>query len=374
MNDNRDRPRVLHLIDTGGPGGAETVFSSLAGFGHRNEFNAAVAVPYDGWLAEQLRNQGIRPIIIPSKGTNAAQLTYRLAALARESGANLVHAHLLGSSVYGALVGALQRVPVVAVFHGATDLKEVGTFIGAKRWLLNRPRVTPVAVSDAVIDSLAEWGLHRERIRLIRNGVDTERFSPVGTTSLHSEIGVADNVRIVGAVGNIRPAKAYEVFIEAALLISDDFPDVHFVVAGAGSENDLASLRSIVNEHYLTSRFHFLGFRASSKELYRSFSVLVSSSKTEGLPLSFLEAMACAVPIAATANAGSSQLLRETKAGLLSPVGDARALARSVATLLDDPTQAHSLGSNGRAAAVRHFSIEKTLAEYRKLYDELLAA
>ncbi len=374
MNDNRDRPRVLHVIDTGGPGGAETVFSSLAGFGHRTGLNAAVVVPYDGWLAEQLRGQGITPVIIPSKGTNVAQLTYRLAALAQESGANLVHAHLLGSSVYGALVGALRRVPVVAVFHGATDLKGRGTLVGAKRWLLNRPRVTPVAVSDAVIDSLAEWGLHRERIRLIRNGVDTERFSPTGGTSLHAEIGLAADARIVGAVGNIRPAKSYEVFIEAARLLSEDFPDVHFVVAGAGSETDLANLRSIVDEHGLASRFHFLGFRASSKELYRSFSVLVSSSKTEGLPLSFLEAMACAVPLAATANEGSSQLLGETKAGLLSPVGDARALARSVATLLDDPAQAQSLGSNGRTAAVRHFSIEKTLAEYRKLYDELLQA
>jgi glycosyltransferase involved in cell wall biosynthesis len=99
---------------------------------------------------------------------------------------------------------------------------------------------------------------------------------------------------------------------------------------------------------------------------------VVSSSNSEGLPLSFLEAMACGVPIAATANEGSSMLIRETGTGLLSPVGDARALAASIVTLLNDPAKSAVLAQHGRSAVVQKFSLEKTLSEYRDLYEAVL--
>ncbi len=360
------------MIDTGGAGGAETVFSTLAGYGQRDAINAAVAVPYDGWLAARLRSQGINPIILPSKNVNAAMLAYCLWRLAKRSGANLIHAHLLGASVYASLVGTIRDIPVVAVFHGETDLKGIGSFRFAKGWLLNRPHVVPVAVSDAVQEAMDAWGIRRDAIRLIRNGVDTVEFDPHTAGSLHAEFGLTGREPIVGAVGNIRPAKSYDVLIEAAQLVTQRRPDAHFVIAGGGNEHDTSQLQSLIERHGLVGRFHLLGFRQSSAGLYRSFTVLASSAHTEGLPLSFLEAMACEIPIAATANEGAARLIRETKAGLLSPVGQPAALADSIITLLGEHDKASVLARNGRTAAVKSFSIERTLSEYRRLYDNLL--
>lgn len=373
MSNDTSRPRVLHLIDTGGPGGAETVFSALATYGRAHDLNAAVAVPYDGWLMQRLRSEGVCPIVLASKNTSFARLTSRLSKLARECGANIIHAHLLGASVYGALIGLRHGLPVIAVFHGETDLRGPGSFLAAKRWLLNRAHVTPVAVSDSVRHALEQWGVLGHKIRVIRNGVDTVGFAPVGRGSLHASLGLAPSSRIIGAVGNIRPAKSYNVLVEAARHIVLARPDVHFVVAGSGSGRDVDELHRLVEKLGVGANFHFIGFCPSSSELYRSFAMLVSSAKTEGLPLSFLEAMACEVPIVATANEGAQDLVKETGAGVLSPVGDAKALSAAILRLLDDPAAAALLAKRGRVAVSKQFSLERSLAEYHELYRGVLS-
>ena len=95
--------------------------------------------------------------------------------------------------------------------------------------------------------------------------------------------------------------------------------------------------------------------------------VFVSSAESEGLPLSFLEAMGCCVPIAATANDGAQRLLNATGGGLLSPVGDTAALATNILDLLADRQLASSLGAAGRAAVERDFSLAATLKRYADL-------
>ena len=365
-------PRVLHLIDTGGPGGAETVFLSLAADAGQRGHNAGVVVPYDGWLAGRLREHGVTPLFLPAKQGMSLALARGLLSLSWTTRASLIHSHLLGASVYAALAGALLGLPVIAVFHGAPDLGSGGSLPGIKRWLLTRPHVRIIAVSEAVRKSLQEWGIPFDQVHLIRNGVDTHAYVPGAARSLQRELGLPDGTRIVGAVGNLRVAKAYDVLVAAARYVLDAEPDVHFAIAGSGKDSDVAMLRSQVASLGLEDRFHLLGYRPSSAGLYQSLAVFASSARSEGLPLSFLEAMACGVAIAATANEGSGPLLTETSAGLLSPVGDPAALAASIIRLLRDADLSQRLADKGRRAACESFSLDKTLCEYRALYQELV--
>lgn len=366
--------RVLHFIDTGGPGGAETVFLSLADAAQRRGENAAVAVPYDGWLAARLRERGMAPTFLPAKGRLSLTLVGLLVGLARSSRASLIHAHLLGASVYAALAGALLRLPVIAVFHGATDLHSPGSMTRMKRWLLTREHVRIVAVSDAVRDALAEWGIPKDTIELIPNGVDTELYIPGRSTYVQDLLGLPAATKIVGAVGNLRPAKDYGTLVTAAAELIRLRPDVHVAVAGSGKDADVAALGAQISEAGLVGRVHLLGFQRASAGLYQSLSVLVSSARSEGLPLSFLEAMACGIPIVATANEGSTPLLGQTGAGILSPAGDAGRLARSMAALLDDPAEARRLGDAGRRAACELYSLGNSLRAYQDLYVTLCAS
>lgn len=371
MITNSSAPKILHLIDTGGPGGAETVFAELARHGADLKINAAIAVPYDGWLADHLRTQGLQPTILPSKGAAKIEFAARLFNLARSSGATIIVAHLLGAGVYGSLIGMFRQMPVLSIFHGDTDLRSPGTLAPIKRWLLRRTHVTPVAVSEPVAASLVRWGVDGSRIHLIRNGVDTRKYLPVGSGSLHSELNLPPTCPIVGAVGNIRPAKDYPVLIRAAKIVVSRHASSHFVIAGSGSATDSADLERLATELGISDRVHLLGFRSSCTDLYRSLSVMASSANTEGLPLSFLEAMSCGIPIAATSNDGSARLIAETSAGLLSPVGDPHALAASILQILESPALADSLARRGMDAARSRYSLEQTLEQYQALYADV---
>ena len=366
-------PKVLHLIDTGGPGGAETVFLSLAAHGQAKGRNAAVVIPYAGWLAERLGASGIRPVTIPSRGSANARFLARLVQVARATGTNLFHTHLLGSAVYAAMAGLLLRIPVIAVFHGSTDLRDSGSLSAAKRWLLLRPHVSIVAVSDAVKAALVDWGLPPRRIRVIRNGVNATEFTPGPSRLVQDELGLPPDTKIIGAVGNIRRPKAYEILVDAARHVIAARPDVHFAITGSGTERDVNALQARAESARISRNVHFLGFRQSVPERYRSFAAFVSSARSEGLPLSFLEAMSCGIPIVATDNEGSGPLLRETGAGLLSPVDSPVDLAEAILKLLSDSRLSDTLAANGVKAVSDRFSLDRTLEAYEALYQLVMA-
>lgn len=367
----REPIRVFHLIDTGGPGGAETVLLTLAAKDTAHGRNAATVVPYDGWLAARLVESGVQPVVLASRGSFNLRLLRSLIRLLRDRGATLLHSHLLGSSVYASVAGWWCRTPVVAVFHGATDLADPGRLVWLKRWLILRPHVCIVAVSEAVRSALAASGIPETRVTLIKNGVDTLAFSPGHSTLVSQQLGLPASTRIVGAVGNIRAPKAYEILIQAARIVVERRPETHFAVFGAGSDEDLAALQALVASLGISRYVHLRGFSPASAALYRSFDVFVSSARSEGLPLSFLEAMACGIPIVATDNEGSGPLLRETGAGLLSPVGDPEALADNLLQLLEDRELASHLGAAGRRAVCERYSLGATLAQYDALYAAL---
>ncbi len=363
--------RILHLIDTGGPGGAETVFLTLAARDEALGRNAATVVPYDGWLAERLRDSGVRPVVLASRGSFNLRLLGTLIGLLRTRSATLLHSHLLGSNVYAALAGLWCRTPVVAVFHGATDLADSGRLLWLKRWLILRPHVCIVAVSEAVRTALVTCGIPETRVTLIRNGVDTASFSPGHSDLVSQKLGLHTSARIIGAVGNIRTPKAYEILIREAQFVVERRRDTHVAIFGAGSDADRAALLALVASLGISKHVHLKGFLPASAELYRSFDVFVSSARSEGLPLSFLEAMACGIPIAATDNEGSGPLLREAGAGLLSPVGDPKALAENLIRLLEDRELASRFGAAGRRSACERFGLDATLTRYDALYAVL---
>jgi glycosyltransferase EpsD len=145
-------------------------------------------------------------------------------------------------------------------------------------------------------------------------------------------------------------------------------PHAHFVIVGSGDEHDTSHLKARASSLGISSNVHFLGFRGATASLIQCFSVLLSSSDSEGLPLSFLEAMATGIPIVATSNEGASSLLTDTKAGLLCPVRNESRLAEAVIELLENPFVARQMATNGRSAACDRYSLTRTLERYDELY------
>lgn len=365
-------PRIFHLIDVAGTGGAETVFCQMVRFFDQRDENALTVLPGPGWISEQLTGLRSEVRFVASRGSFSSRLLTTLIDLMRQSRANIMVVHLLGSAAYAALTGLLLRRPVIAVFHGALDFESPGRMSALKRWLLGRGHVHVVAVSAGVKEALVAWGLQANRVRVIANGVDTAAFQPVARATLHDTLGLPADAVIVGAVGNLHPVKGYELMLQAAALVVQAQGNVHFVIAGEGDPAYQRELEQLCDQLGLQRHWHFLGFHTADGAHYSSLDLLVSAASSEGLPLSFLEAMACGVPIVATANEGSTRLLDDARCGLGVPCGDPAALAGAIMSVLGNAVLASELGERGLQAVRQRYSLGATLNEYQRLVNQLI--
>ncbi|ROQ46668.1 glycosyltransferase involved in cell wall biosynthesis [Marinobacter sp. 3-2] len=363
---------VLHLIDTTGPGGAETVFINLLKKMQVSRLNNVVVLRGKGWVSERVMELGIQPVFLDSKGSFNFSYISELRRLVRERRVDLIHAHLLGSNVYGAMVALICRKPMIATFHGAVDVAASERFLKAKFAIVGLGASAIVCVSKRLQDELRHRSsLPDKKLRLIYNGVDPDLFFRSQASGLRYELGLPPHATIVVSVGNIRPAKGYEYLVEAAVALAERDPLVHFVVVGHQREELFAKLSHQIAQADNYPNIHWLGFRDDVVNILRQADIFLLPSVSEGFSISTVEAMMASIPIVATRSGGPEEILRDTETGLLVPVRDPGAIVSAIARLSDQGLRAQ-LGQDARNDALRRFSLTSMQSAYYELYQCLI--
>ncbi|WP_449288218.1 glycosyltransferase family 4 protein [Marinobacter salarius] len=363
---------ILHLIDTTGPGGAETVFINLLKELQRTEFRNVVVLRGEGWVADQVRNVGIAPRFIDSKGSFNLGYIKALRQLVINESVDLIHAHLLGSNVYGALLALICRKPMIATFHGAVDVAAGERFLRAKFSIIGWGASAIVCVSRRLQEELAERSsLPSRKIHLIYNGVDPDLFCEAPASGLKEELGLPPEATVVASIGNIRPAKGYEHLVEAAIKMAKLDPSVHFVVVGHQRESLFKQLEAQMARAEESPRIHWLGFRSDVAGILRQADIFLLPSLSEGFSISTVEAMMAGVPIIATRSGGPEEILSDSETGLLIPIKDPDAIVGAVQRL-KDPTLRRRVIEKARQNALERFSLGSMLEAYRGLYERFI--
>jgi len=212
---------------------------------------------------------------------------------------------------------------------------------------------------------LAGERLRPEQVEVLENGVDLELFLalPPGAA-----LGTGPRRR-VGAASNLRHVKGLDVLAQAAALLAGDYPDVVFEVVGEGEARP--DLERQVHDLGLAHRFLMPGRVADIPRFLGSLDVAVLCSRAEGMSNALLEYMAAGRPIVATAVGAAADLIEDGRHGLLVPAGDAPALARAIAALLDNPTLAQELGAAARQRAETHYSRQAMVRRFEAFYAGL---
>ena len=364
--------RVFNLIDTGGPGGAETVFLHTATRLPREAFAVTAVVSRDGWLSGQLRAAGVTPHILPARGAFKLRYLLQLRALLRAARSQVILAHLFGSAVYGCLLGLLTATPVAVVLHGQTDIDAYSLRVRLKLWLVRRLARCVVFVSPNLQSDLAgQLPVAAARARVIPNGVDTDRFACRRDNSLREQLQLPNDALLVGAVGNLRAPKDYVTFLRAASLLRAQDSRYHFVICGEGGNALHTSLLVLRSALGLDSCCHFLGLREDVQTVLNNLDVYALSSTTEGFSIACIEAMACGVPVVATRSGGPELIIEDQVSGLLVPVGDAAALAAAVARVANAPALARALVEAAQQRVHQRFSLGAMIAAYASLLTSL---
>jgi glycosyltransferase involved in cell wall biosynthesis len=364
--------RVLHVIDTCGPGGAETVFLQTVTRLDLARFQPTAIVGGVGWLEKQLQEMGLPPHIVPAKGSFNVHYLSTLLRLARQHRSAVIVAHLYGSSVYASLVGTLLSIPVVSVLHGQSDVPDAERFSSLKAVIVRRGSRRVVFVSERLQDHLRpRFRLTAAQCAVIPNGVDTRIFSPRRDRSLRMELRLTDDMALVGAIGNVRKPKAYDVLLRAARMLIDRSQRFHLVIAG-DCANDLGrQLQQLTTELGVERHVTFLGLRLDVSRILNNLDVFVLSSHTEGFSIACVEAMACGVPVVATRSGGPEQIL-EGDTGILVPTGNPESLTLALERVISSKELAATLRARGVKRVHEQYSLSTMLSRYEALLERVV--
>ena len=364
---------VLHIISSGGMYGAEAVILNLSRIlnqsGHRSSLGVfANARNPNLQLHEIAQRESVESYLISCKGQIDLSVPRQIRELVRRCSADVVHAHGYKADIYtwAALRGS--RTPFVSTCHTWFDNDHMVKLYGAADRLVLRNFGHVIAVSEEVRQRLLEASVRPERISLIANGVSLGPFTDA-VPSLRSP-GDAGTL-FIGLVGRLSREKGIDIFIEAAEIVLQQFPEVRFFVAGEGPERP--QLEAMIGQRGLGSQVTLLGRRDDIPSVYASLDILVSASRQEGLPIAILEGMASARPIVATSVGEIPLLIHDGRTGRLVAPGDAQVLAAAISALLTDPAERSRLGAAAREHVVRNFSAESMTAEYMRIYEAAVA-
>ena len=359
--------QVVHALCRGG---SESLSRDLALRFDRSWLRSSVcALDEGGPLAEDLDQGGI-PYHVVGRGPGFDwRLILKLRRLFRRARVDLVQTHHLAPLVYAGVAARLAGARLVHVEH------EYFTFTRSRARRLLKT-LAPfchrlVVVGQEIKDYLVrEVGLRPSRITVISNGVDLRRYTPESRGS-RELFGFAGEDRLIGHVARLEPAKDQATLLHAFQTVLAAYPTARLVIIGDGSlRGDLEELARTLG---IAKRVDFLGLRRDVADLLPHSECFVLSSLNEGLPLSILEAMACARPVVATAIGAIPSVVRHRITGLTVPPGDPAALAASLMAMLEYPDQARTMGLAARRLVQEEYDLDQTVRRYEAIYSSLLS-
>jgi len=381
------KPRVLHVTTTAMSLGwllePQLRAFACAGFD-------VVTASGPGPMVKRLEAAGIAHVPIRSFGRSvdvgadiraARELRHVFKALRPD----IVHTHNPKPGIIGRVLGRAQRVPVVVnTVHGLyaqeTDsLKRRLPVYTAERFAASFSDAELVqSIED--VDTLVRLGVPRDRVHLLGNGIDLERFTPslqglAQSVALRQQFGIGSQVPVVGVIGRLVWEKGYREFFDAIKQLKSSVgTPFEVVVVGPTEPNKRDGVGDEDISRMSSLGVHFLGSRNDVDVLLQMFDLFVLPSHREGFPRAAMEACAMGLPVITTNIRGCRQVVRHEHNGLLYEPGESTQLAESIRRLVDDRLLRRRLGAAGAERAHVDFDqqrvIERTLAVYRTLLSE----
>lgn len=301
--------------------------------------------------------------------------TWEIWRLARKRNVAFVHGFTL--AVVGAPAAAIALgVPLVMHAH---EIVERPRFLRkVMHALAVRTARKVVCVSTAVqINILRDEPWARDRVVVLRNGIAPFPGSAETPAELKRELGLADDIPLVGMIGRVSPWKGQEIFARAAGILRTQQVKAQFVAVGGVFDNEtqhMESLQRLIVSLHLNESLKLVGFRKDARRFLSAFDIFVlPSTSPDPLPTVVLEAMSAGVPVIATSHGGALEMVIDGETGLLVYPGDPEALARAVVSLLHDPLRVREMGMAARRRFAAEFSLDRFLLGIHTIYNEIQA-
>jgi glycosyltransferase involved in cell wall biosynthesis len=369
---------VMHICLSDGWGGLEMYPARIIPELKRQGWEPHGLALAGSRVADSLREAGIEPLTVPSRGRALLQVR-RLLAYLKTHDIRVLHCHKSSDLRLGALLATLR--PSLRLFF--TD--HMGVTRPKKdlyhRWAYGRVRRL-FAISEATrVRNIAAFPLPAERIKRLYLGIDLEPYRPEldesAREALRGELGIPAGAVAIGLPGRLTEGKGQEVWIEALGALRERHPELawHGVVIGGlkasegSDEAYVARLRQRVAALGLESRITFSGFRRDLPRLFEALEIVCVPSRNEAFGLTVIEAMAAGKAVIG-ADSGAIPELIDATTGRLAAPEDPEAWAAALAELAGDGEQRRQLGEAARARAADHFALTPHVRALTDAYTE----
>jgi glycosyltransferase involved in cell wall biosynthesis len=369
------------LFVTKSTGGVGSYVRSLVGGLDRKKFSITVACLSENgpeFAAELREKYGVNSFSLAMNRYMVNPVTdawvwLRLALHIRKAKYDLIHAHASKPGYLARFAAIGTGVPVIYsphnfAFHEGSK-KITATVVALLERIAAVFTAKIVAVAGHERDLALRYGVGSEDLySVVHTGIDPDPFRSrkLDVASLKKSIGLPLHAKVVGTVGRMAVPKLPMEFISMASKLHTMMPDVHFIWAGSGPLEAEAKL--FASSLGLDEVFHWLGHRSDVPALFSVFDCFVLQSKWEAYPLVILESFASGVPVVASENLGTLELIESGKNGWITPQGDIDAIADRVRNILENETVANSFRSEAGKQVDNEYTMEKMLSTLEQIY------
>ena len=357
--------KIVICIPSLATGGAERFAVDLAVGVNKDKFNILVAITrrnVESFLRKTLEQNGIR--IVDLTGKDYPTMLRKQIRFLKQEKPDVVHAQT-GSILHMMLACKLCHVHTrLYTVHNEANLLYGNRKLRKKIYKMGFSffDFKPVAICPTVKQTLIEdMGISAERVAVVNNGVDIKRFTPAQTVP-DDEV-----VRII-SVGTLYWIKNQLMTIRAVAALHKLGYKVELTLLGTGEDKE--KIQKAIIESEAENYIFMPGLKKNVEDYLRKSDIYVSSSKTEGLPLSILEAMACGLPVVATNAGGTQDIVCDGENGFLIQIDDEGALEEKLLNLITNKDMRKIFSRNSRKIA-EEWCAQNCIIGYEKLYERI---
>lgn len=367
-------PKLLNVVSSLNPGGAERLAVQMS-LAFAREFDVSVVCLDDpGLWAQELRRQSIPVHCLYRQPGLDVSIAWKLANFCRSLRVDIIHAHQCTPWFYAALSRLIYGRPRLLLEEHGRFYPEVPN---PERAFVNRFFIAPlthrfIAVSEDVKNRLVEFeGLDRNKIEVVYNGVAPDPpLAPEERDDLRRSLGIKPGDFLVGTAGRLDPIKNFPMFLKSIASAREAKGSIRGLLVGNGPH--YSQTRKFRDDLGLATIVAMPGHRDDARRLIGCMDLFVLSSLSEGTSMALIEAMAAQVPVAVTAVGGNPEVVLGGRTGWVVPSDSASDLKNAILEAASGSGRTRQFAQAGRSRFEEKFTLDKMLANYRRIYAEML--
>ena len=375
--------KICHISGTTIPGGGPEHIYQLSKRLNRNEWDIIICTLRDGSYWEKFNSIGAKTYNLTLRKI-LLSTAFNLFRILQKEKPDIIHTHGKGPGLYGRIFGKILNIPVVHTFHGfhyedfSFLKKKIHLAVDVLLALITNQHIF-VSTGEKNRAQLISF-LDEDNSTVIHNGVDHEYIVnlTVSRNEILKSIGCSDweTNKLLGTISRISPEKGILNLLSAYSELVRKMPSLRLLVVGGYPEEHkdyYLNMKNFIKKENLTEHVRFLGYRDDALKILKCMDFYISSSLSEGLPISVLEALASGIPTIATEIAGNKDIIRNSVFGVLVEPDSPKSLAQGIFKMIQlTQKERDILSRNASNQIKKEFSVEEMVSKTALLYKKIL--